>query len=248
MARAEKYGAELAEITIAISRQDEEAIRNSCCRARTMVIPNGIDSEFFASRNPAQIGPGTGRLVFTGVMRYPPNSDAARYFAREVFPLIRKEWPAAEFWIVGADPPPSLRELSEIPGIKITGTVDDVRPILYESDIFVCPLRQGTGVKNKVLAAFAMKIPVVATRNSLLGINAVNGEHFLAAETPEEFAREVGTLLANPQRAGILATNSRMLVEQHYSWCRYGAVLERALAGVASKSRSPAIDKKECPA
>jgi glycosyltransferase involved in cell wall biosynthesis len=244
MARAEKNAAQLADVTIAISKHDEDGIRKSCPQANTMVMPNGIDSEYFAPRTTTQAGPGTGRLIFTGVMRYPPNAEAAAFFAREVFPLVRKKWPAAEFWIVGADPPPSLTELSDVPGIKITGTVDDVRPYLYESDVFVCPLRNGTGVKNKLLAALAMKIPVVATQESLLGLNLVSGEHVLAAETPIEIAEQINLLLSDPLRAGGLAENGRMLIEQRYSWCTYGAMLERTLADVASNSRRSAVDKK----
>jgi sugar transferase (PEP-CTERM/EpsH1 system associated) len=242
MARWEKWAAEAADITIAVSGRDEEGILRSCPSARTMVIPNGIDSDFFAPRPREETGPGTGKLVFTGVMRYPPNADAACHFAREVFPLVRQQWPSAEFWIVGADPPPAVTELSTMPGIKITGTVADVRPYLYGSDVFVCPVRQGTGVKNKLLAALAMKLPVVATRDSLLGLRAIDGEHLLAADTPQEFAKHVSSLLRKGPTANALTENGRKLIEQHYSWRTYGAELEQALVGLVQDKKGAMVD------
>ena len=87
-----------------------------------------------------------------------------------------------EFWIVGADPPQAVTELAALPGIKITGTVADVQAVPPWFDVFVCPVRQGTGVKNKLLAALAVKLPVVATREASSAF-AIDGEHLLAADS-----------------------------------------------------------------
>ncbi len=96
-------------------------------------------------------------------------------------------------------------------------------------------MRYGTGVKNKVLAALAMKIPVVATPQSLFGLRAVGGEHVLVAERPEDFAAQIGALLADPCRAETLVENGRTLIERHYSWKTYADALEQALVGVAGR-------------
>ena len=97
-------------------------------------------------------------------------------------------------------------------------------------------------MKNKLLAALAVKLPVVATREQLLGLRAIDGEHVLAADTPQEFAGHVGSLVSNRPRADELAENGRKLIEQHYSWRTYGAELEQALAGLAHGENSTAVD------
>lgn len=236
-ARWERKAAASVDLSIVIAPHDEEGIRSSCPEARTLIVPNGIDSDFFCPRPDTERSPGTGRLIFTGVMQYAPNTDAAIFFGSEVFPLIRNENTSAEFWIVGADPPNSVQELSTIPGIRVTGTVEDVRPYMYNSDVFVCPLRYGTGMKNKILAALAMKIPVVATPSSVLGLNVVSDVHVLLAQTPEAFAKQVSVLLRNPEHGRKLAENGRKLIEKHYSWNTHASVLEQALVALAANRR-----------
>jgi glycosyltransferase involved in cell wall biosynthesis len=226
--RWEKQSADTADLSIVISSLDEEGIRRSSRRARTLIVPNGIDGDFFSPRPATEKPPGIGRLIFTGVMRYGPNADAAIHFGRETFPLLRKRYPSAEFWVVGADPPDAVRELSATPGIVVTGTVDDIRPYLHRSDAFVCPLRYGVGMKNKILAALAMKIPVIATSNSVLGVDAVKDEHLLLAETPEEFTERASFILENPRQIQRLVENGRKLIEEKYSWDFYASLLEQA--------------------
>jgi sugar transferase (PEP-CTERM/EpsH1 system associated) len=232
IARWEKEAAARADLSIVITQHDEEGIRNSCPGARTLIIPNGIDGEYFSPGPATEKSPSIGRMIFTGVMSYGPNADAALFFGKEVFPLIKKEVPGAEFWVVGANPPDSLKAISTFPGIRVTGTVEDVRPFLHKSDVFVCPLRYGTGMKNKILAALAMKIPVIATPNSVHGIKAVNDEHLLLAESPQDFVRQVSCLIGNPERTRMLTENGRKLIEEHYSWNAHGAALEQALVAL----------------
>ena len=165
---------------------------------------------------------------------------------REVFPLIRKEWPAAEFWIVGADPPPSLRELSGIPGIKVTGTVDERQA----DPVRIGHLRLSASPRHRCEEQSSCRVcdenpcrrhPEQPSRHRC-------GERrTLPGRRNARRVRDGGRNASGQPAAGRHpCDNSRMLIEQHYSWCKYGAVLERALAGVRSKSHSSAIDMKEC--
>jgi glycosyltransferase involved in cell wall biosynthesis len=97
-------------------------------------------------------------------------------------------------------------------------------------------------MKNKLLAALAVKLPVVATRESLLGLRAIDGEHLLAADNPQEFARHVDSLLRKKAAIDALAENGRRLIEQHYSWRTYGAELEQALASLVRDEDSTAVE------
>ncbi len=96
-------------------------------------------------------------------------------------------------------------------------------------------------MKNKLLIALATKIPVVATGESLEGLDAASEKHVLVAETPDEFANKIGFLLANPERADRLAAKGRELIVDQYSWSTYGAMLGQALARIAAKPRDRAI-------
>jgi sugar transferase (PEP-CTERM/EpsH1 system associated) len=236
LGRAEREIAESTDLSIVVSEPDAQGLKARSARARTLVIPLGVDTEYFAAPAAApatsERGKAAGRLTFTGVMDYGPNADAATYFGREVFPLVRNERPGAEFWIVGANPPGDVAALARLPGVHVTGAVDDVRPYLQHSDIFVCPLRYGTGMKNKILNAWSMKVPVVATPLSLDGLEARAGEHALTADGPAEFAAHIGTLLNSREKREKLVESGRALVESQFAWPAQGARLEAALVAL----------------
>jgi glycosyltransferase involved in cell wall biosynthesis len=101
--------------------------------------------------------------------------------------------------------------------IDVTGRVPDVQPYLAQSTVFVCPLRMGAGLKNKVLEALAAGIPVVATPLSFDGINTEHGRDALVAEV-NTMADLVISLLKNPDLQRQLAHNGRRLLEECYSW------------------------------
>ena len=208
------------------SAVDEEYLKFVAPEARTLTISNGVDTAFFS---PAQNDGDMRRLIFTGVMDYPPNEDAAIHFAENILPLIRQHRPEVEFWVVGKDPTERVSRLREQPGVHVTGGVPDVRPYLAQAGIFVCPLRYGTGVKNKILAALAMQKPVVATERSLDGLEIRANEHLLVGDEPAEFAAKVVQLMEDPVKAQQLAGSGRAFVQERYSWESSARALEDVL-------------------
>ncbi len=181
------------------------------------VVPNGVDLDP-APRGVAPSGAGFD-LVFVGDMRYGPNVDGALYFAREVLPRIRVQEPRARFVVVGKEPPRSLRELSALrPEIVVTGYVRDVREPVLAARAALVPLRYGSGTRLKVLEAFALERPLVATRLGAEGIEARDGQHLLLADTPDELARAVLRVFAEPELGARLAAAARALVERDYAW------------------------------
>jgi glycosyltransferase involved in cell wall biosynthesis len=105
-------------------------------------------------------------------------------------------------------------------GVRITGTVADVRPYVAEAAVFVVPLRIGGGTRLKILEALAMGKAVVATTIGAEGLPIVDGEHFVAANSPTEIAHAVVSLLRDPARRNALGHAGRKLVEQRHSWER----------------------------
>src|SRR6185295_93318 len=113
---------------------DERVIRELSTKAKTLTVPNGVDTEYFAPDSSALEAD---KIVFTGVMGYAPNEDAALHFAEDIFPLVKAKRPRVEFWIVGSEPSTRIKALVRISGIHVTGQVDDVRPYVRSATVFV---------------------------------------------------------------------------------------------------------------
>ena len=194
-------------------------------------MPNGIDTGYFQRRDTsaADARRSKPRLIFTGVMSYGPNADAALDFAQQTFPLVREKFPEAELWLVGASPPAQISTLAQSPGVHVTGFVPDIRQYLQDADIFVCPLRYGTGMKNKILAALAMELPVIASKVSLAGLPPRGEEQILVADTPREFLAAITALAADNELAARLRQGGRKLVVEECSWDTHGARFSSAL-------------------
>jgi glycosyltransferase involved in cell wall biosynthesis len=213
---------------------DEQFMKLLDPTANTMTIGNGVDSDFFGA---SEVKTDMSKVVFTGVMSYKPNEDAALYFGTSILPLIRQRYPEMQFWVVGKDPGPEVRALADRPGIHVTGGVPDVRPYVHTAGVFVSPLRYGTGIKNKLLAALAMEKAVVATRHTTEGLDVRDGEHLLVADEPAAFAAKVIQLLEDPAYARRLAKSGQAFVRARYSWETSARMLEDTLRTVVQQHR-----------
>ena len=149
-------------------------------------------------------GTPTGRepftILFLGSFRHIPNQEALTWFVEQALPLVLTEEPRARVMVVGSDPPPrSLFRHTE--AVELIGFVEDVRDPLARYSLFVCPILSGSGMRVKLLEAFAAGIPVVSTRLGAEGLTDRDGEICALADQPVEFARHVIDLLRDPQKA-----------------------------------------------
>lgn len=226
IARIERSLSRTYGLIITNSSVDERCLRELDPAGNTLTIGNGVDCEYFRSTTASS---DVSRLVFTGVMDYGPNEDAAIYFCETILPLITAQRPDVQLWIVGKGESTRVRALGTRPGVHVTGSVPDVRPYLEAAGIFVCPLRHGAGVKNKVLAALAMSRAVVATPLSVEGLDLDDGEDLVLADTPDEFAARVLRLIDRPWEAVELGRVGRGTVQRKYSWATSAQLLEDSL-------------------
>ena len=194
---------------------EERIFQREIPGAPSTVLRNGVDLEYFS---PARNEPEPGHLVFTGVMDYYPNVDACAHFAREVLPGVRARCPGARFTIVGSSPAPEVVRLAELPGVRVTGFVEDTRDHLRRAAVAVAPLRIARGIQNKVLEALAMGLPVVGTTAATQGVEGRGGLHYRIADSTEEQIEAVCALLRDPATASGLAREGRRFVEQNYDW------------------------------
>lgn len=194
------------------------------------VIPNGVDTEYFA---PAAAESEEPTLVFTGSMSSSANANAVLYFYRELFPLIKRRVPQVKLYVVGQGPPPSILELGKDPRVVVTGFVPDVRPYLGKAWVAVVPTTVGMGCSNKILEAMAMGKSLVTTSVQADGLSLTAGVHAAIADSPEAFAEQVVALLRDKRRRRAMGRAARALMEEHYTWTaatgRLQSLLEEAV-------------------
>ena len=155
-------------------------------------------------------------MLFVGSFRHDPNRVAVEWFVREVLPLIRERQPQAKLMVAGSDPPPPHVYVAAAGSLDLLGYVDDIRRPLAEFAVFVCPVLSGSGVRVKLLEAFAAGIPVVSTTLGAEGLADRDGEICALADDPRAFAERVLTLFEDPHAAGEMASRARAEVEANW--------------------------------
>jgi glycosyltransferase involved in cell wall biosynthesis len=118
--------------------------------------------------------------------------------------------------VVGAHIPAGFEAKLSSPGVAFAGHVEDIRRPLAEHAVFVCPILSGSGVRVKLLEAFASGIPVVSTPLGAEGLLDHGDDFLLVAGSANDFAAAICDLLDNPQRAAEMARRARRQVEQHW--------------------------------
>ena len=185
------------------------------------LVPNGVDLPQLTGIKISQ----ERAVIFWGVLNFLPNSTAISFFMENVWPLIEDQ--NIRWYIVGKNPPTWLQQAAhEHKGIELTGFVDDLPGFAASVPIMVNPMQIGSGIKNKVLEAFALQRAVISTTLGMEAIQAQPGVHYLRAETGPEFAEAIINLLENTELCLELGTSARKLVAEHYTWEKAGQKLE----------------------
>ncbi len=218
-----------------ISARDREAILGP--DATDEIIPNGLDLQYWkprkSSREPRS-------LVFTGVMNYAPNEDAAIYLIDEILPLLIPRVPDVKIYIAGRDPTAALIERAEQhPQVIVTGFVDDMRDYLERATIFASPLRYASGMQNKLQEALAMEVPIVTTSVAAAGLR-INGQDapLYIGDGAEQFTQRLIELLERPDEQMRLAAAGRQFAEDHFDWSHSAAQLEKMCRTAVGHSKA----------
>lgn len=228
------------DVLFLTSQRDKELIDAELPERAKYVVPNGVDGAYFA---PSLQTPEPWSIVFTGAMSYFPNNDGMYYFLDNIFPLILKEIPEAKLYVVGIHPPKELLRRNSH-NVTVTGFVDDVRPFVYRSSVFVVPLRMGGGTRLKVLEAMAMKKPIVSTSIGCEGINVRHDESILIADDPASFADSVVKLLGDAALRQRLVDRGYELMKNEYEWEVIGNSVEQIFRQLLEKAGRSPTDKK----
>jgi polysaccharide biosynthesis protein PslH len=228
--RAERLLARNFDLCTCTTRGELQSLRDLGVTQPSDWFPNGVDSSFFT---PA---PDYDRslIVFVGRMDYYPNQQGVQMFCADILPRLQAQRPGLRFQIVGADPPPFIRDLGKLPGVSVTGSVPDVRSYVTRAALTVAPLAIARGTQNKILESMAMGVPVVCSVEASAGVDAVAGEHLLVASTPEDYMAAIGQILDSPETRARLASDGRDRVLTQHAWTGSMARLDGLIAGVTS--------------
>jgi glycosyltransferase involved in cell wall biosynthesis len=160
-------------------------------------------------------------------MSYHPNIEAVLSFAARIWPAIHERHPDWHLSLVGANPPPEVRDLSRIRGVEVTGTVPDVRPYYHDALAAIVPLRSGGGTRLKILEAMAAGVPVLSTALGAEGLDVEPGRDYLLVEQDPEWLPALEALAADPARRQQIRQTALDRVRGRYDWDVIGAALRQ---------------------
>jgi glycosyltransferase involved in cell wall biosynthesis len=232
---------------VAVSRTDAETIAREYGVAGVADVPTGVDLEFFRPANRAPREPRN--LVFTGSMDWMPNEDGILWFVAEVLPRIHERMPDVTLTVVGRHPPGRIRQLAaQDPRLRVTGSVEDVRPYMEAAPVFVVPLRVGGGTRLKIFEALAMERALVSTTIGAEGLPLAHGEHAMIADSADAFARAVIDLLEHPSRAEALGHAGAAYIRAHFGWDAAAESFARIISATEAPRRpSPVLPPDPAP-
>jgi len=190
-----------------------------------VVLPNGVDLDRFR----AEPEPPGEHLLFIGSFRHFPNVAAYRFFAENVWPLLREKFPGLTLTVVcGADHLTYWRAFADSPEpkpdprISLLGFVSDVRPLYVESNLIIVPTTVSAGTNVKVLEAMAMQRAVVSTTSGCAGLGLLHDHSIWVADTPQSFAAGIATLINDRDRRTQIALAAYGVARRNFDWPAIG--------------------------
>lgn len=218
---------------VATTPEDARALERVTGRDTVRVVTNGVELPDLDIRPDEDDTP---VVLFTGVLSFPPNVEAARYFTTEVWPAVREAVPRARFVIAGRTPAPEVGRLASRPGVELRPDVADMTDEIRRSWIAVAPMRSGGGVKNKVLEAWAAERPVVLSELATTGLHLDETLRETVTAGEREMAAAVVRLLRDEAARRRLGSAGRRVVAERHTWRKAVEPLEELLREVTRPS------------
>jgi glycosyltransferase involved in cell wall biosynthesis len=214
--------------TWVVTDTDRRAMRWLAGMAHVDVIPNGVDAELYRPTN-EPIEEKT--AAFWGRLDFGPNIQALEWFCHRVWPAVRARVPEGRFTIFGFQPSARVERLAEAPGITLVPDLPDLRQAASRKAVAVLPFVSGAGIKNNLLEAAAMGMPVVCTTRATKGLRVSGEPPFAVAASADAMAARIVELWLDPARRQRLGRAARVWVVEHHTW---QAAARQAVASIGA--------------
>lgn len=227
------------DTVIAVSARDAAGFEKQFGLESVRIIDTGVDLDYYGYHAPSEQ---TETVIFSGAMDSRSNIDGIEFLMNEVWPIVAARRPQARMIVAGRNPPQHLVDRANERGLpwRFTGFVDDIRPSVLSGSVSVIPLRVGSGTRLKVFESMALGRPIISTALGVEGLPVEPGRHYVGAETAEDFARAIDTMLEDAALRVQIAEGARRLLEGRYSWEQIGRAFERICLDTLGYSPSEA--------
>ena len=210
-----------ADAVIAIQQEEAAQVRRRLPGTHVMLAP-------MATTPVAAPQPGTGHEVLFIGSNTSPNVDGLRWFFDEIWPAVRRVYPAARLNVAG-NVAATFRTIPA--GVTMLGRVDDLAPLYAAAAVVISPLRAGSGLKIKLIEALGHGKAIVATSTTLQGVSDVAASAVVVADDAQNFAAAIATLLGDPALRTRYGTSALAVVREHFSAAACNASVVAFFAG-----------------
>jgi glycosyltransferase involved in cell wall biosynthesis len=153
-------------------------------------------------------------LFSFGSMDWMPNQEAVDWFLTHCWNRIREKHPTCKFVIAGRHMPARFKTFASA-NVETQENVSNNREFYSSYDIMLVPLLSGSGLRIKIIEGLAYGKAIVSTRIGAEGINLINNEHILLADSPEEFINAIDKLLSSGSEKKKLEHNAKQFAKEH---------------------------------
>ncbi len=206
-----------------VSKYDKSLIQN---RVKTNVL---VLSPVIKIRKITKIRDTEKNLLFVGNLCWYPNKDGIYWFLKKVYPDSKKKFPDLKLNIVGKMP---RRNIFPVPdGVYFHGYKENIKSFFRNANIFIVPIRYGSGIRIKILEAMSWGLPVVSTYEGAEGLEVKNEREIILGENEEDFENKIFLLLRDRNLQIELIKNACLFLKEKYSYKNLNKILNNTLGG-----------------
>lgn len=225
------------DVAFSITKKDRDRAIEIAPKSNVIVATAGVNlSEWKSDENITKV---KNSLVIATTFNWVHNINALRWFLNNVQPILKKNFNNLTLNIIGKNPPKEFEKFSNL-GVKSLGYVDDVKPYLNKSEIYIAPLFVGSGIRIKILEAMAMGLPVVATDISAEGIDASESDGLFRANTSDEYISVLNDLLNNKNELIFLSVKAREYIKINHTWEKNVSIMLNQYQGLIFSRKNKA--------
>lgn len=217
----------LASLNVVCSPNDRQLLMSMTGSERVIVVPNGVDTEYFRASRDTE----PNSCIGVGGTTWFPNKDALEFLCQSILPEVHRRAPDTSFSWVGRATQLEIENAAQC-GLQLHGYVPDIRPFLDRASCFVAPLRVGGGTRLKLLDAWSMGKAIVSTTVGCEGLAAINGTNMLIRDDPASFADAVVEVLRDGDLRNKLQVAARRTAVEQYGWRSIGDKMLSAYEGL----------------